>query len=254
MRPRLGTVRIERPADDTPAPASRGRLRSMGLAPTAPKPGLIALAPTWDEFLGNQSSRFRKHLRQYARHAANDGWVCVDETRAAANAIEEANRLNDRWQNHRHSGAYHGHYKAAQRDQHVPATFGDELRVFALRRGTETASIFYGVRFRDRFYLIRQGNNPECLSLSPSTTLRALAIQRLVPEGIRWLDVVGGTEGVWRTEPPQRVLAVFHGSGWLAGVRRALARAVLANKRSPSVTFVRRCLNRVAPALAANAE
>ena len=236
----------------TLTPGSHEPFKAKGITPLAPKPGYIPLGASWESYLTNQPQKFRRLLRYTVKKAVGQGWT-LREREDHSEAIELANQLNDRWQN-QHYPQYRGRYRALQRDASLAPHFsGHGLRVFSLERDGHVASVVYGIQHRGRFSLLRQGNAPEFLSISPSTSLRGLVLQQLIPEGIHALDVVGGTEGYWKAEEGPRQMQVLHRPGFIPSVHRLVFDAVAAHKRSRIVTATRAAVARLAPRLAAQA-
>ncbi|MHB8632732.1 MAG: GNAT family N-acetyltransferase [Thermoplasmatota archaeon] len=210
------------------------------------KPGTIPLAPSWEEFLSRQPRKFRRLLRYDLKKAAREGWELEEWSGTPERALDTTRDLYDRWQNVRYP-SYRGRFRSPPQDRRLPALFGADFRAFALCRGEEVASVLYGVAFRDTFYLLRQGNHPSHLAVSPSTTLRSLAIPRLVEAGIGTLEAVGGTEGCWKAKPMPRVHHVYHRSGLVSRLHRLAYRTLARHKRSRFTTAVRAKLMRIAP-------
>ncbi|MHB8633729.1 MAG: GNAT family N-acetyltransferase [Thermoplasmatota archaeon] len=250
----LASLRVESPTLAPPMAVPR-HYESRGQESLDPKPGTIKLAEDWDGFLRAQSARFRHRVGNTYRRSVREGWSLVDRTGDGERAVATANDLNDSWQNHRYREAYKGRYRASQRDAGFALAFRDDgFRAYGLQRGDEVASVLYGVRHRETFYLFRQGNAQAFLDVSPSMTLRAFVIERVMGEGVRTLEVVGGTEGHWKTEPPQRQALLFNRRGWVPGLQRWAVQQVLSRKRSWGVGVVRRGLGRVAPSVLTQAE
>lgn len=249
---RVWTIEIE--SSVTEARRDRGR-RSFARELSG-KPGTIRLAGSWDDFVAAQPARLRKHLRSAVRQAERGGWALIDRSREGPAAVERTNELLDSYLNHKFQRAYGGRYRTALRDAALFEAFPPALvRAFALQRGDQVASMLYGVRWGDAFYLLRQGNDPAFfgeLSEAASLTLRAALIQDLVGRGVRTLEVVGGTEGLWRTEAPTRAYAGWHVASGPRPVCQRLAGSILRRHRSPVVWRLRRAVGRLSPRLAAH--
>ncbi|MHB8605925.1 MAG: GNAT family N-acetyltransferase [Thermoplasmatota archaeon] len=235
----------------TPPPPPR--YTTVTVRPSAKNPGHIGIARDWNAFVdGHASARFRKHLRATRRRLAKEAWVLDDVTREAGEWISKANSLLDVALRTSPHAARRVDYRGSLRDDSFEGCFRElGLRVYALRRGDDTASIAYGARFRETFHLFRQGNDPRFFPDSPSLLLRVALIDRLINEGVTELDVVGGTTGHWVSREPKRRVAVFRRKSLAARLSAATLEIGSLAAHSPALRGVAHSTARFAPSLAA---
>jgi hypothetical protein len=254
LKPTPISVQLDLPCDVALGMPSTGRW-SMSEPRSVVSLCTMRLGPSWEGFVEVQSARFRRHLR-YALKQVDKDWVLDDVTHEAEWWVERANDMLEASINETQGyGSRRLIHLYARQRSIVPAFRGRGLRVFALRQGNHVASVMYGVRWRDEFYLIRQGNDLHpsgTLKESASLTMRAAAFRTLAGQGVRTVRVVGSTRG-WPVTVEHHASTTFERTGPATATRRGIVALLNTVGKWRPVRVARSQITRIVPSLGRHA-
>jgi len=179
-------------------PALRNVLNRRGL-PRRERPanGLSAELPdSFTAYLAGLKPRMRTKIRQALRNAKANGarYARCDDTNVLEGRLSEMFDLHEqRWVAVGQDGAF-----ADLRRRHFYRSVGrlamarGALRLtYMVWRGRRVAYQF-GIIEGDRYYQMQEGYDPEFTDLRLGVALRAMSIERLIEEGVRHYDFMGG--------------------------------------------------------------
>jgi CelD/BcsL family acetyltransferase involved in cellulose biosynthesis len=155
------------------------------------------LGDDFEGTLAGLKKRMRSKVRQALRRAAADGWR-LTWCEHASELRERQATLYDlhtrRWQARGEPGSYTDGRRRAFYDLLLPrALDAGWLRFAQLEDGAGRAlASQLGFRLGDTYYQLQEGYDPELEDRRPGLTLRALALEALIGEGVRRYDYLGG--------------------------------------------------------------
>ena len=206
----------------------------------------VALPDSWDEYLGSLRPRMRTKIRSLRRDLEADHATTLIACSEASELHETLDSLFDlhqrRWATRGEPGALRGREKRR---------FYDALGRTLLERGwldlhtlvvngTPVAHQFCG-RYQGTVYLLQEGYDPDWESMGVGNVLRAMLLERLIQEGVRTYDFLGGVSQhklSWGGRIRESARLTVRGSGLRATVVAGLTR--LAETTAPIRAALRR--------------
>jgi CelD/BcsL family acetyltransferase involved in cellulose biosynthesis len=185
---------------------------------------VMALPPTWAEFLSSRSRNYRKKIGEYERRCARDFHAVVRLSATEAEVARDMSVLIDlhlrRWG--RESRAFQTReYVAFHRQFARRMLQGGHLRLFVLESDSTPLAALYCFALDGRYYYYQAGRDPERSQHRPGLVLLHAAIKHAIEEGIGVFDFLTGAEAYkytwaagehisvrvtdWRTRPMQAV-------------------------------------------------
>ena len=185
--------------DDSPVlPALRRVLDRRGL-PRRERPAECLSAPlpeSFTEYLSGLKRRMRSKVRQAIRVAETSGarYGRCDDPRRVDMCLSEMFDLHEqRWAEKGQEGAFadlprRRFYRAIAR----AALSRGTLRFSYLEWRSRRVAYQFGIVEGERYYQMQEGYAPELGDMRVGVALRAMTIQRLIAEGVRHYDFMGG--------------------------------------------------------------
>jgi CelD/BcsL family acetyltransferase involved in cellulose biosynthesis len=185
---------------------------------------------SWDDFLAEQSRRFRKTMRSSRNRLERDHEV----TYRYADAATLQRDLDTAFHLHRarfgeHSGClFCGDHEAFQREFAAVALERGWLRLLLLEADGEPVCCEYGFFFEDAYFAYQGGRDPAWDQKSVGFVLEVESIRRTIEEGASAYRFLGGEEGYkyrYTTDDPrlETVLAPATGRGRVGAAALAAA-------------------------------
>ncbi len=206
----------------------------------------VALPDSWEEYLGSLRPRMRTKIRSLRRDLEADHATTVAACTDESELDETLDSLFDlhqrRWATRGEPGALRGQEKRR---------FYGALGRILLRQGwldlhtlvvngAPVAHQFSG-RYRGTVYLLQEGYDPEWEPMGVGNVLRAMVMERLIQEGVRTYDFLGGVSQhklSWGGTVRESARLTVRGSGLRATVVAGLTR--LAERTAPIRAALRR--------------
>jgi peptidoglycan/xylan/chitin deacetylase (PgdA/CDA1 family)/CelD/BcsL family acetyltransferase involved in cellulose biosynthesis len=159
---------------------------------------VVALPATWEEYLKKLASRFRTKVRSVLRNLEGMSEVrmrfCEDATELETlhAALFELHRR--RWAKDGKPGVFGWDRKQMFYRELSPMLLARRSLAFSVLewRGRILACQ-YGFIYKDRYFQLQEGYDPNCEHLNPGVGLRAWTIQQFLKRGIREYDFMAGT-------------------------------------------------------------
>jgi CelD/BcsL family acetyltransferase involved in cellulose biosynthesis len=179
-------------------PALRSVLNRRGL-PRRERPAecLSAELPAdFTDYLGGLKRRMRSKVRRALRVAESSGAHyarCDDPHRLESRLSEMFDLHEQRWVDAGQDGAFADlRRRSFYRDVARLALSRGALRLSYLEWRGRRVAYQFGIVEGERYYQMQEGYAPELADMRVGVALRAMSIQRLIAEGVRHYDFMGG--------------------------------------------------------------
>jgi CelD/BcsL family acetyltransferase involved in cellulose biosynthesis/peptidoglycan/xylan/chitin deacetylase (PgdA/CDA1 family) len=159
--------------------------------------GAVSLPAAWPDYLKTLTPRFRTKIRSVLRSLGERGDVDFGFCGVSGELDGLLASLYDlhtrRWANDGKPGVFRWDQKRQFYETVSPLLLERGwLRLSRLKWKGRVLACQYGFLYRDRYFQLQEGYEPACEHWNLGAGLRAWSIQRLIGEGVREYDFLGG--------------------------------------------------------------
>src|SRR5215472_5152582 len=159
----------------------------------------ILLPASWEEYLATLSSEDGKNILRYRRRIERRYSLRVyrcDHQHELPACLEGLFRLHQlRWQGRGESGTFAGRERRQFYERlSLRLLASNRLEFWILELDGRIAAAQFAMRYRNNVYQLQEGYDPAHSSDRVGMVLRAEVLRRLISEGVRIYDFLGGTD------------------------------------------------------------
>jgi CelD/BcsL family acetyltransferase involved in cellulose biosynthesis len=161
---------------------------------------VVELPASWEEYLGQLSSEDQKNLNRYARRMEKRYQTRIfriTQESELDGCLEALFRLHQqRWEADGQAGSFGSEDRRTfYYDLSRALLSRGWLELWALQLDGVYAAVQYAFRYREVVYQLQEGNDPQKSSDRVGFVLRGEVMKKLIAEGVRVYDFLGGQPG-----------------------------------------------------------